>query len=274
MALFGRKKEKAESSPEPKKEGSEQKEMKEIKKEVTDKKPPENEPTAPPRPVKTDFFEDSKNNDEITNLNMKLVKIINEVENVKKKIDESTSKTITEVKNVYEDVENLADLVKHVPQDTLRELKSIKRNLPMVYSDIKQSVGEHVTASVVSVIDSNILKTIAAAGSLNSKDLLDNIIKNHVCSKNTLYIHLAKLEQQGLILKKRQVHEVYYSVTDKIKQDLAKAKGPENKVSGQSGSPKDSKQPAAQENKAPEAPKKEETKEESKKPEEKTSTAS
>ncbi len=265
MALFGRKGKK-EESPEAPAEAAKQ-ETEEVKPEEknnqkTEETEPEDKPSASPKPVKTDFFEDSKNTDQITNMTMKLVKIINELENVKKKIDENTSKTITEVKNVYEDVENLSDLVKEVPADTLRELKSIKRNLPMVYSDIKQAVGEHVTASVVSVIDTNILKTISAAESINSKDLLDNIKKNHVCSKNTLYIHLDKLEQQGMVLKKRQVHEVYYSVADKVKNEL---KTSEKKESGQVSSGKQDTNPPAEANSQPQAPPEPAKQEESKK---------
>jgi DNA-binding PadR family transcriptional regulator len=196
--------------------------LQKIKERITDQKIEKNESTPPPKLVKTDFVGTSNNTSDSGNLEMKLIKILNELENIKAKVDEDSQKVIVEVKNVYSDVENVSELVKEIPKEMLAEMRNMKKNMPAVYDDIKQSVGQHLRSKVIGAIDSNILKIINQAGRINSTDLLAKAEATHVCSKNTLYVHLSRLEEEGYLVRKREMHEVYYVIPENVKETLPK----------------------------------------------------
>jgi hypothetical protein len=154
---------------------------------------------------------------------MKLIKALNDLEEVKKKMDESTTRILNEIHNVYADVESLGDLIREVPKQTMSELRNIKKNQPMIYDKLKQSIGESVKASVLDAIDTNILGLVKESEKINSHDLLIKAERNHVCSKNTLYIHLGRLEARGLVIKKRAGHEIMYSMVLEAQQPAVAA---------------------------------------------------
>ena len=181
----------------------------------TDKKPQE----PPGQLIKTDFVENSQNNSDTANPDMKLIKILNEIENLKGIVQEEVRKAIEETKSVYIDVEQVRDLIREVPRETLAEMGNMKKNLPSTYDGIKQSIGEHIRAKVVSAIDTNILKVVKE-GRVNSTELLAKIEAAHVCSKNTLYTHLSRLEEEGYLVKKREQHEVYYMIPEAVQKDM------------------------------------------------------
>ncbi len=214
MGLLDRKKEENAQLSTP--------DLQKIKERITDQKIEKNDATPPAKLVKTDFVGTSNNSNDSGNLEMKLIKILNELENIKAKVDEDSQKVVAEVKNVYADVENVSGLIREIPKEMLTELHNMKKNMPAVYEGIQQSVGEHIRSKVIGAIDSNILKIISQAGRINSTDLLAKVESTHVCSKNTLYVHLSRLEEEGYLVRKREMHEVYYVVPENVKETLPK----------------------------------------------------
>ncbi|MCX6815603.1 MAG: BlaI/MecI/CopY family transcriptional regulator [Candidatus Aenigmarchaeota archaeon] len=162
--------------------------------------------------------EDEKNNKDdkdVTDhshdsVEVKLIKISNDVETLKTKMDQVRTEILAEVNKVYADVESLSDLVKYVPKETLAELRNIKQAQPGAYDELKQIISEKVKSSIIDVIDANIIRLIKEVGELDSHALLQKVENGRVCSKNTLYIHLSRLTEKGVLAKKRVGHEVVY----------------------------------------------------------------
>ena len=197
-------------------------ELQRIKERVENIKIDKNQQEPPGQVVKTDFVGNSQNLNDLGTTEMKLVKILNEIENLKGVVQEEVRKSIEETKAVVADIAQVRDLVRDVPREMLAEMGSMKKNLPSTYDGIQQSIGEHIRAKVVSAIDTNILKVIREGGRVNSTDLLAKIEAAHVCSKNTLYVHLSRLEDDGYLVKKREMHEVYYTLPDAVQKELQK----------------------------------------------------
>jgi|SRR3989344_336543 len=196
-------------------------ELQRIKERVENIKTDKKSQDPPGQLIRTDFVENSQNNSDTVNPDMKLIKILNEIENLKGVVQQEVRKAIEETKGVYADVEQIRDLIREVPKETLAEMGNMKKNLPSTYDGIKQSIGEHIRSKVVSAIDTNILKVIREAGRVNSTDLLSKVEAAHVCSKNTLYVHLSRLEEGGYLVKKREMHEVYYMVPEAVQKEMA-----------------------------------------------------
>ncbi len=145
-------------------------------------------------------------------MELKEIKALNEIEALKKKIDESTASIMAEMSKINAKVDYLSEQVKGVPKQTTEELKNVKGNQPLIYDKIKDVISQSVKASILDAIDTNILNIVKEAGKVNSRDLLAKAIAQQVCSKNTLYIHLKRLEDRGLLAKKRAGHEVMYAL--------------------------------------------------------------
>lgn len=201
--------------------------LQKIKEKVIKSKVEKSEQLGYEKSKKTDFPATSDNLSDNAPTDMKLVKILNEIENLKAKIDEVSKKDVDEIKNVLENIEHLNDIIKEIPKETLAEMHNIKKNMPEMYQGITETTAKHLHATVLGAIDSNILKIIKDSGKINSSDLLEAIEKKKVCSKNTLYSHLSRLEEDGMLIRKRDVHEVYYIVSDSIKDSLGKQETPE-----------------------------------------------
>lgn len=176
-----------------------------------------------PKTKKTVSLKDYKNINDAANSEMRIIKILNEIDNLKAKIDENTTKILKEVKNVDTDIDSLGDLVSSVPKQTMEELANIKKNQPAMYYKLKELISEKVRASVVDMIDANILKIINKAGKITSHDLLAKAEAMHACSKNTLYGHLKDLYEKGMVIKRRQGHEVIYSVNEEVAKAMEEA---------------------------------------------------
>ena len=109
------------------------------------------------------------------NVEMKLIRILNEIDNIKKELDKKEDSILTEVKKVDQDLETITDLLDHVPKQTLSELTNIKKNKPEIYYKLKAIISDKVKASLVDIIDANILKAIYENKRIGSRDLLKKV---------------------------------------------------------------------------------------------------
>jgi len=196
-------------------------ELQRIKERVENIKIDKNPQDPPGQVVKTDFVGNSQNPSDLGTTEMKLIKILNEIENLKGVVQEEARRSIEETKVAVTEVEQVRDLIREVPKEMLAEMGSMRKNMPSTYDGIKQSIGEHIRSKVVSAIDTNILRVIKEAGKVNSTELLAKIEAAHVCSKNTLYVHLSRLEDEGYLVKKREMHEVYYMLPEAVQKEMA-----------------------------------------------------
>ncbi len=184
-------------------------------------------------PRKTNPSEDSASLKDLESLEMKLINTINGLDDVKAKIDESSLKILEEIKATFTDMlgqfksmradmETLSDFVKHVPKETLLELSNIKKSQPIMYDELKLSINENINKSVLNAVDTGILTIVKGAGKLDSHDLLEKVEAARVCSKNTFFSHLSRLEDKGFLVRKMSGHKAMYSVTEAVALELDK----------------------------------------------------
>jgi hypothetical protein len=145
-------------------------------------------------------------------LELKVVKAINDIEALKARLEENSKAIIIEINRTNARVESSIDLMKAIPRQTVAELKDIKNNQPIAYDKIKDVISMSLKATVLDSIDTKILGLIKENEKINSRQLLEKAQTQDVCSKNTLFVHLKKLEDRGLISKKRAGHEVMYAL--------------------------------------------------------------
>ncbi len=158
---------------------------------------------------KTLLAEDSKNLSDIENLEMSLIKALNEIHDLKTEIKESRAKTLNEVKNIYELLENLSEQVKGVQKGSPLAAVETTGSSPqetIAYNNLRRVVKQKTTMTANDEIDFNILRLIRDCGAITSRDLLVKAEADHICSKNTLYNHLNALEERNMIVRKRDGH--------------------------------------------------------------------
>jgi DNA-binding HxlR family transcriptional regulator len=105
-----------------------------------------------------------------------------------------------------------------LPKDMIKELNAARKTMPLLYPKIEESMRK----AIPDLIDRNVIKIISENRNISSLALLDIALKVKVCTRNTLYLHLKKLEAQGMIRKYRQGHKIIYAlpvVEEKIPED-------------------------------------------------------
>jgi len=152
-----------------------------------------------------------KNADEITSLEIRLVTIINDLADVHTKLEELTNKILGEIKNVNSGVEKLAEQIKGMPKEAAAEILQVKKVEPEIYEELRKVIGKKVQVTATDIVDARILKIIIETKKIDSLDLLKHVQGSRVCSKNTLFAHLKRLEDMRMIAKSRSGHKVFYS---------------------------------------------------------------
>ena len=171
----------------------------------------------------------------IDNLEMKLIRMVNELDELRLRLDSSKNEILKDMQNVHREIEELSGLVKEVPKQAGIELRNLRKTSPETYHQAKDAMGQAVRENMLDEADVGILKIIRSKDRVTSLDLLDRTRAGKVCSKNTLYIRLKRLEERALITRKRANHEVFYSITeagtkemDSFKEKPAAAEGNDN----------------------------------------------
>ncbi len=95
-----------------------------------------------------------------------------------------------------------------LPKDMIKELNVARKTMPLLYPKIEEGMRK----AIPDLIDRNVIKIISENRNISSLALLDIAIKNKVCTRNTLYLHLKKLEAQGMIRKYREGHKMIYTL--------------------------------------------------------------
>ena len=175
------------------------------------------EKTDPPKSESTFFSGVSNTTSSDGSIEIKLVKTINEIENLKSMFEESEKRVLTEIKGFHDDLKIINELVGGIPKHTIDEILNMKKNHPLAYESLKKTISQSIEASVLDGVDANIIKIVKEAGKINSHSLLEKAQNLHVCSKNTLYNHLHRLEIREIVVKHRLGHEVVYSVAEDAK---------------------------------------------------------
>ncbi len=115
-------------------------------------------------------------------------------------------------------------LIRSIPSQTIESLKSIQKNYPRLFSSLIQKFEETVKSQVEDLIDKSILATIKGQDKISSLKLLEEItISKNICSQSTLYLHLNKLVEEGILLKQREGKVVYYSFPSPVIEKLEPA---------------------------------------------------
>ena len=105
-----------------------------------------------------------------------------------------------------------------LPKDMIKELNAARKTMPLLYPKIEESMRK----AIPDLIDRNIIKIISENRNVSSLALLDIVLKEKICTRNTLYLHLKKLGAQGIISKYRDGHKMIYAlpvVEEKIPED-------------------------------------------------------
>jgi DNA-binding HxlR family transcriptional regulator len=148
------------------------------------------------------------------NIEMKLIKMLNELDSLKARLDQYKIDILNDMKNIHSEIGTLSELVRNVPKEAGEELRNIKRNHPEVYREMRQTVDETIKKFSIDEMEASIMRLIKDAGKISSLDLVERARACQTCSKNTLYIRLRRLEERGMIAKKRFNHVVMYSLTE------------------------------------------------------------
>jgi len=95
-----------------------------------------------------------------------------------------------------------------LPKDMIKALNAARRTMPLLYPKIEESMRK----AIPDLIDRNVIKIISENRNVSSLELLDIVLKKKICTRNTLYLHLKKLEAQGMISKYRDGHKMIYAL--------------------------------------------------------------
>jgi DNA-binding transcriptional ArsR family regulator len=123
------------------------------------------------------------------------------------------SKSVDDVYSLLEkhDAEVKA-LISSIPSQTIESLKSIQKNYPRLFTSLMRKFEETVKSQVEDLIDKSILAAVKGQGKISSLKLLNDItVSKNICSQSTLYLHLNKLVEEGILFKQREGKVVYYS---------------------------------------------------------------
>jgi len=105
------------------------------------------------------------------------------------------------------------ELIKTIPTQTIEKLKTIQKNYPRIYSALMHKFEEKVRSKAANYLDSAIIQTIKRYEKIPSLKILEEITKKEdLCTQSTLYLHLKKLVNQGIIVKIREGKTVFYSL--------------------------------------------------------------
>jgi len=195
----------------------------------------------------------------ITSIDFKLVRLFNEIADVHQKTNEATENITNDIADLNERIGELTKEIGNIPRDTLKEVHQDRKNNPDIYEELKEVMIKKAHPSLGDAMDANILKIIKESGKIDSHNLLAKVIEKHVCSKNTLYTHLKRLSEVGVVQKTRLAHEVFYSTDAEIpdiKEESTNVKEPskEEEISHEEGVEAPKEEPEKEEAK-PEAPK-------------------
>lgn len=182
------------------------------------KKEPESETDQEKNKEYLDDYDHYDNDDSYhNNDNLDLIRnkenIINHYDNLHNH-DKTRSKSLNDIYSLLEKHDSeVKELMKTIPAKTVEDLKTIQKNYPRVFSSLMHKFEKTVKSQVEDLIDKSIMVTVKTQGKVSSLRLLEEItINKNICTQSTLYLHLKKLVNKGLILKKRDGKIVYYSV--------------------------------------------------------------
>ncbi len=221
----------------------------------------EETPAEPQKSNKTLLVGTSGTSSETGNIDVKLIEILNKIENLDAKLAQNSEKTTSEIANLQAGLEKLSAVIKGIPVETIARIHDIKKNQLVIDGEATKVAKERIRVTEPDVIDGNILKIIRDAGKLSSLELLKKAESEHICSKNTLYSHLKRLESMALIEKKREGHQVIYvaagtvNVEESLPVQEAQPDGAAEQPDAAVEQPAEEVQPQAEESPAPDGEK-------------------